>query len=342
MPVAQDFYEVLGVSRCATVDEIKKAYKKLAIRWHPDKNPEDQALATEMFKAVGEAYETLSDPAKRRDYDNKGSQFADIGSNGADSFGFGSPFSFQQSFVGRPGAGSGSGSFRRQQSSFSDSRAFDIFNEFFAEIDEAHRNFMSGGAFGSGFGDDASNGMFRAGNRHFTGAFRRGGGGSGGGSMLDELLGGGDQFARMQSFDGIGGGVMSSFSSSSFSSSSGGRGGMTSRSVSTSTYIGADGRKVTRKETTVINPDGTRDSSVEEVIDDSAAQGARLGYRDDFGYNDSVSSRDARDRRSLPVSIARDFPNDPRRMQSTQSSSSSKSNRYTAPSIGNSRYGVRK
>lgn len=114
-----------------------------------------------------------------------------------------------------------------------------------------------------------------------------------------------------------------------------------SRSVSTSTYIGTDGRKVTRKETTVINPDGTRDSSVEETIDDSGSS-ARLGYGNDFIRNDSLSSRDARDHRSLPVSMARDFSNDLRRMQSTTSTSSSKSSTYTTPSMGSSRYGARK
>lgn len=51
-----DYYEILGVSRTATEDDIKKAYRKLAIKWHPDKNPENPAEASEKFKKIAEAY----------------------------------------------------------------------------------------------------------------------------------------------------------------------------------------------------------------------------------------------------------------------------------------------
>ena len=69
----KDFYEVLGVKKDATKDEIRKAYKKLALKWHPDKNPENKKEAEEKFKEIAEAYSVLSDPDKKKEYDNRGS-----------------------------------------------------------------------------------------------------------------------------------------------------------------------------------------------------------------------------------------------------------------------------
>ncbi|MDH7483973.1 MAG: DnaJ domain-containing protein, partial [Spirochaetales bacterium] len=67
----RDYYEVLGVPKTATKDEIKKAYRRLAIQYHPDKNPGDKT-AEEKFKEATEAYEVLSDDQKRQAYDQFG------------------------------------------------------------------------------------------------------------------------------------------------------------------------------------------------------------------------------------------------------------------------------
>ncbi len=70
--MGKDYYKILGVSRSATDDELKKAYRKLALKYHPDKNKAPGA--EDKFKEIGEAYDVLSDPKKRRIYDQLGEE----------------------------------------------------------------------------------------------------------------------------------------------------------------------------------------------------------------------------------------------------------------------------
>jgi len=113
--MAKDYYAVLGVEKTADVEQIKKAYRKLAVKYHPDKNPGDKA-AEERFKEITEAYAVLSDKEKRRQYDQFGEAgfhqrfsqediFRNVDLNDIfREFGFGGDDLFGQLFGGRGGA----------------------------------------------------------------------------------------------------------------------------------------------------------------------------------------------------------------------------------------------
>jgi molecular chaperone DnaJ len=104
--MAADYYELLGVSRDATADDIKRAYRKRARELHPDTNPDPEAEA--QFKEVALAYETLSDPARRQRYDRFGPDGAN-GAGGADPFGFGGVGDIFDAFFGGGGFGGNAG-----------------------------------------------------------------------------------------------------------------------------------------------------------------------------------------------------------------------------------------
>ncbi|WOE30875.1 MULTISPECIES: molecular chaperone DnaJ [unclassified Acinetobacter] len=91
----RDYYEVLGVSKTASDDEIKKAYRKLAMKYHPDRNP-DSAEAEDKFKEASEAYEVLSDSEKRSMYDRMGHQAFEGGMGGGGFGGFSAEDVFSQ------------------------------------------------------------------------------------------------------------------------------------------------------------------------------------------------------------------------------------------------------
>jgi len=101
--MARDYYQILEVPRNASDDEIKKAYRKIAMQYHPDRNPGKEKWANEKFKEINEAYGVLGDPQKRRQYD----QFGGVG-NISDIFG--SPFTrttFEDMMKDFSGAGLG-------------------------------------------------------------------------------------------------------------------------------------------------------------------------------------------------------------------------------------------
>ncbi len=114
MTTKRDYYEILSVSRNSEGDVIKKSYRKLAVQYHPDKNPGDTS-AEERFKELGEAYDVLMDPEKRAAYDRYGHQAFAQGTGargGGGGGGFHDPFDlFKEVFGASGGGGGGSGFF---------------------------------------------------------------------------------------------------------------------------------------------------------------------------------------------------------------------------------------
>nr|XP_046227412.1 dnaJ homolog subfamily B member 6b isoform X2 [Scatophagus argus] len=207
-----EYYQILGVQKNATPEDIKKAYRKLALKWHPDKNPDNKEEAERRFKELSEAYEVLSDENKRSIYDRYGKE----GLSGGGGGGGGGHFDH---------FGGGGFTFRNPE---------DVFREFFGGRDP----------FGDFFADDPFDDFFGGGRSRQRGASQ----GRMGGSLFG--FGGFPGFgfsgfdSGFTSFGDMGGGGITSFSSSSFGGGGGGMGNF--RSVSTSTKF-INGRKITTK-----------------------------------------------------------------------------------------------
>ncbi|XP_070709033.1 dnaJ homolog subfamily B member 6b [Pempheris klunzingeri] len=208
-----EYYQILGVQKNATQEDIKKAYRKLALKWHPDKNPDNKDEAEKRFKELSEAYEVLSDESKRNIYDRYGKE----GLSGGGGGGGGHYNHF----------GGGGFTFRNPE---------DVFREFFGGRDP----------FADFFADDPFDDFFGGNRSRQRGASRSRMGGSlfGFGSFpaFGPGLTGFD--SGFNSFGDMGGGGFTSFSSSSFGGGGGGMGNF--RSVSTSTKF-INGRKITTK-----------------------------------------------------------------------------------------------
>ncbi|XP_029776768.1 dnaJ homolog subfamily B member 6 isoform X1 [Suricata suricatta] len=241
-----DYYEVLGVQRHASAEDIKKAYRKLALKWHPDKNPENKEEAERKFKQVAEAYEVLSDAKKRDIYDKYGKEGLNGGGGGGVPFD--RPFEFGFTFRNPD----------------------DVFREFFGGRDPFSFDFFEDpfeDFFGSRRGPHGS--RSRGAGSFFSafGGFPSFGGGF---SSLD---------TGFTSFGSAGHGGLTSFSSTTF----GGSGMGSFKSISTSTKM-VNGRKITTKrivengeERVEVEENGRLTSlTVNGVADEAALQEERL------------------------------------------------------------------
>jgi len=220
-------YDTLGVPKTASAADIKKAYRKLALKWHPDKNPDQVEVATKKFKEISQAYEILSDENKKRMYDQCGDEGMASGRGSSSSSDFN--FNHFPNFHGTSSGGMGGFGFRDP---------FEIFREFFEGCDDFDDLLNPFGMRGRNNSWSNSNGSGRSNsnrtsrmNDDFNPFGLNGFGNFGMGGMMHSSSFG---------FGGMGGGM----STQIFSSSNGGF--MGGSMESSSTQI-SNGKKVTTK-----------------------------------------------------------------------------------------------
>lgn len=240
---SDDYFEILGLVTSATDAEVKKAYRKLAVQWHPDKN-RTHPQAEEYFKKIGEAYAVLSDPEKRKVYERYGKAGvgadADRGSYAPGNAAYHDPFGFEFA----------SGGFH---AGFSARHARDIFDAFFGGMDPFEDFFSRGG----------SSSHHRHQSRHRSNEWDSHMGGMGFGNMGMSMhgfgggFGGGFSSMMMDPFfgGGAGGGAFADFGSF---------GGGFSQSVSSSSFTDRNGHVITNKTTTTVDADGRAETITEE------------------------------------------------------------------------------
>ncbi|XP_068405877.1 dnaJ homolog subfamily B member 6 isoform X2 [Eschrichtius robustus] len=276
-----DYYEVLGVHRHASAEDIKKAYRKLALKWHPDKNPENKEEAERKFKQVAEAYEVLSDAKKRDIYDKYGKEGLNSGGGGGSHFDSACGFGF---------------TFRNPD---------DVFREFFGGRDPFSFDFFED-RFEDFFGNQRGpRGSRNRGTGSFFSAF----------SGFPSFGGGFSSFdTGFTSFGSLGHGGLTSFSSTAF-----GGGGMGNyKSISTSTKV-VNGRKITTKrivengqERVEVEEDGQLKSLTINGVADEDAFAEECRRRGQHALPAQPASTSARPLKShRPASVPKHAPHPP-------------------------------